>query len=140
MKTINPKPLGIVLIVVYSIVSGLVGLLSSISSLSLFSIFSVSIFVYLVFIVVFASSIFLLASVYGLWTYQSWGLNLTLLLYAISIPLSIIMIFPILPGSSITTENTTLQLINIAISFAVLFYLLRLDIAFLFEKQKLPRR
>lgn len=133
MEVNKPKPLGIILIIVYSVISALMGLSLSIGVFTIISIMSVPIWIYLVTITTFTSSIFLLASVYGLWTYQRWGLNLVLLLYIIQIPLSAILIFPTFPGDSVTTPNTILQLTSIAISFSVLFYLLRVDVNFRFK-------
>ncbi|PCI54480.1 MAG: hypothetical protein COB36_09945 [Alphaproteobacteria bacterium] len=140
MDTTKPKPLGIILVIVYSTITGLLNILLSFSVLAVASIIPIPIFVYLLFVVVFASSIFLLASVYGLWTYQEWGLKLAQVLYAISIPLSIILIFPILPESSMTTFNTVFQLMSVSISFAVLMYLIRLDITYLYLTSEYTRQ
>lgn len=146
MDITGPKPLGFILVVIYSAISALINLslsynaLTLIGFLSYIDIIPVPVFVYSLIIVMLASSILLLAAIYGLWTYQEWGLRLAKWLYAISIPLSVILIFPILPGSSITTFNTIIQLVGISISFAVLNYLIPLDFSHAQLKSKYNRR
>lgn len=77
--------------------------------------------------------IFLLASVYGLWTLQEWGRRLTIWLSVISIVLGLISVFPIWPNQNITLSNTLLQVIGIAICIVIIRYLSRDHIKVLFE-------
>jgi hypothetical protein len=67
--------------------------------------------------------IFLLASVYGLWTLQEWGRQLTIWLFGFSILLGLISIFPLWPGQQFTIANTVLQLLGILICVLIIRYL-----------------
>ena len=128
------KPFGIITIACYAalgavlvIPSGLVmllagqipgteGVLFSIGGL-LFSLFGVA----------------LLATVYGLWSLQNWGRNLMIWISAISIPLGVIAIFPVWPGSEFSAGNTILQLFGIVISGVIIYYLTRSHIRALYS-------
>jgi hypothetical protein len=77
--------------------------------------------------------VFLLASVYGLWSLQEWGRKLTIWLYGISIILGIIAIFPVMPNQQFTIANLILQLAGIGIAILIMIYLSKPHIKALFE-------
>ncbi|MCP5358228.1 MAG: hypothetical protein H7A06_08795 [Pseudomonadales bacterium] len=133
MHDSNVKPLGIVLIVIFSVLTGLVSLLGGFLSMLLSGIPGISFFAYLLGTLFTAHAVFTFAAVYGLWVLQRWGLKLAFWLYIIAIPLGILAIFPILPGSEFTTANTVFQLIFIVIDFLIILYLGKLDIAILYD-------
>jgi hypothetical protein len=128
----RPKPLGIVLVAIYTVLSGILWFFVSLVSIFLTAIPGISVIAYLLGALATASGIFSLAAVYGLWTLQKWGLKLTYWLYVIAIPLGIAFIFPVLPGSEITTENTVYQLVLVVIDMAVIFYLGKVEISVLY--------
>ena len=126
------KPLGIVLIALYSGLFGLaifpIGCTAILVSGApgtgaLFSIFS-----FLITVV----GILLLASAYGLWTIQSWGRNFSWWLYVISIPLGAMSIFGLVPGQHVSGGNTVFQLLGIAVDFVIIWYLAKPEVAALF--------
>jgi uncharacterized membrane protein (DUF2068 family) len=80
-----------------------------------------------------AFGVLLLTAVYGLWSIQDWGRKLAFWLYAVSVPLGIASIFPIWPGQEVTTANTVLQLVGIAVDIVILAYLSKLSIKDLYS-------
>lgn len=133
MNQEKAKPLGIVLIAIYSAVVGLFSLSVSFFSLLFAGIPGISFLAYLLGTLLMAHAIFSFAAVYGLWVMQRWGLKLTFWLYVIAIPLGIVSIFPIFPGAEFTTPNTVFQLIFIAIDMVAILYLSKLEIAILYD-------
>ncbi|HEY6280521.1 MAG TPA: hypothetical protein VIW72_01835 [Burkholderiales bacterium] len=126
------KPLGIVLIALYSGLFGLVSFPIGCTAIlvsgapgtgALFSIFS---------FLITAVGILLLASAYGLWTLQSWGRNFSWWLYVISIPLGAMSIFVLPPGQHMSEGNTILQLLGIAVDLVIIWYLAEPEVAALF--------
>ncbi len=127
------KPLGITATAVYSVFCGLiylpVGLLLLVasqvpesSSLSLpFGI------------CMCALGVFMLATVYGLWSLQEWGRTLSVWLSGISVILGVISIFPIWPQQQFTVSNAVLQLVGIGICVIIITYLSKQDIKSLFK-------
>ena len=83
-------PIGIVLIVVYSAFSGVLYLIAGVPPLFLAQFSGGLAFLGIVFIAV---GVLLLAACYGLWSAQTWGINLAKGLYIVSIPLDIISMF-----------------------------------------------
>lgn len=83
-----------------------------------------------------ALGIFMLASVYGLWSLQEWGRKLTLWLSAISIVLGVVAIFPIWPKQQFTMANTILQFFGIGICVLIITYLSKTPIKGLFENEQ----
>lgn len=128
MSTNQQKTAGITLIAIYSALTGLLSLFAGL----VFSLFSaipeIPLWASLLSFVFIIFGALLLASVYGLWTLQSWGWQFTFWLYLISIPLGFISIFPIFPGDEMSAGNTIFQLIGIAISIAVIMYLKKYEI------------
>ncbi|MEX2470169.1 MAG: DUF2127 domain-containing protein [Pseudohongiellaceae bacterium] len=133
MSQVKAKPLGIVLIAIYSALSGLFSLFGSFLSLFFIGVPGISFVAYLLASLLTAHAVFSFAAVYGLWVLQRWGLRLAFWLYVIAIPLGIAAIFPIFPGSDFTTANTVFQLIFVAIDLLVIWYLGRLEIALLYD-------
>lgn len=127
------KPLGVVLISLFSVLSALFSLLVSGLSLFLVGIPGVSLLAHLLVAFFSVHAVFLLAAAYGLWTLQRWGRRLAFWLYVLAIPLGIAVIFPILPGSEYSTGNTVFQLFFVGIDVAILCYLSRLKIEILYE-------
>lgn len=73
------------------------------------------------------------AVVYGLWTLQEWGRSLAFWLYVLSIPLGVIAVFPPLAGPQATAGNTVFQLVSIAIDLIVVAYLSKQQVKDLFS-------
>ena len=109
------KPAGLVVIALYS---ALVGLAAMLIGGAVFS--GVGFFVA-------ALGVLLLASTYGLWTVQPWGRSCAWWLYAAFIPLGVLAIF-----QRLSTGNTVLQVLGIAIDIAVLVYLGKPEVQRLF--------
>jgi len=133
MEKQNSKPLGIVLIAIFSALSGLMSLFGSFLSLFLLGIPGVSVFGYLFGMLFTVHAVFSFAAVYGLWALERWGLRLAFWLYVFAIPLGIAAIFPIFPGDQFTTANTVFQLVLIAIDAGIIWYLGRVEIAVLYD-------
>ncbi len=79
--------------------------------------------------------VFMLASVYGLWSLQEWGRTLSKWLAGISILLGIVAIFPIWPKQQFTISNTILQLVGIGVAALIIVYLSKPYVKALFEEQ-----
>ena len=127
------KPAGIVLIAVYSALSGLLlfgaGALMMLAS----AVPDMPIWITLLGVICMALGACLLAAMYGLWSVQIWGLKMAKWLYVISIPLGIISIFPIYPGSEMTTGNTVLQLLGIGSAAFIIYYLSKPNVVALYQ-------
>lgn len=127
------KTAGIVLIAIYSALSGLlmfgVGALMMLAS----AVPDMPIWISLLGVVSMALGVFLLAAMYGLWSVQTWGLRIAKWLYVISIPLGIISIFPIYPDSEMTTGNTVLQLIGVGLAAFIIYYLSKPNVVALYQ-------
>jgi hypothetical protein len=128
----KPKPAGIVLIALCSGLSGLAAIPIGCTAAFLGGLPGGGAFS-LVGALVFALGVLLLASAYGLWTLQPWGRTYTWWLYLACIPLGLMAIFGVLPGQTMSTANTILQLVGIAIEIVVLVYLSKPEVAGLFE-------
>lgn len=100
------KPVGLVVIALYSALLGLAAVLIGSADFSGAGFF------------VAAFGVLLLASAYGLWTLQPWGRACAWWLYAAFIPIGLLAIF-----QRMSAGNTLLQLLGIAIDIAVLVYL-----------------
>lgn len=132
MQHEKAKPLGIVLISIVGVLSALMSLFGGFFSLLLTGIPGAPFLVHFAGFLFTVHAVFMLASVYGLWMLQRWGLRLTFWLYVVAIPLGILAMVPILPGSEWTTANTLFQLVWIGIYGAVLWYLETDDVAILY--------
>ena len=130
MQQRNAKPLGLVLVVLYTALSGLTSLFASGLVLLASAIPGVPLWIGLFGFFLLIYTLLLFASVYGLWSLQAWGFNLAMFIYLVSIPIGLLAIFPILPDSQFSTFNTIYQLIGIAISVLVLWYLSRPNYVF----------
>lgn len=132
MTTDRTKPLGIILVILYTLIGGFgalfVGALAFVGVTVGLPAITV---VYMVMCT--AIGIFSLAAVYGLWTLQPWGLKLAFWLYVVSIPFNIIAIFPVLPGTEFTTTNTVMAIVAVALAAWVILYLSRLEVALMYE-------
>lgn len=135
--TITKKPLGVTAIAVYHAFCGLVYLPLSLGLLvvgalpngqSLFAAGGGLLMVL---------GVFMLASVYGLWSLQEWGRKLTSWLSVVDILLSAIAIFPIMPEQQFTVSNAILQLVGIGIAILIIAYLSENRIKALFDSQEL---
>jgi len=73
------------------------------------------------------------AAVYGLWSFLEWGRKVSFWLYATSIPLGVVAIFPLWPSQEMTAGNTVLQLVGIAVDIVVILYLSKPTIKVLFS-------
>lgn len=131
----NKKTTGITLIAIYSAFSGLLILLGGAGILVVSSMPDLPVWITFLGLVSIVLGVFLLAAVYGLWTLQEWGRNMVIWLYIISIPLGIASIFPIYPGSEMTTGNTVLQLIDIGVAVLVIWYVSKQSVRALYEAE-----
>uniref|UniRef100_UPI00192D087F hypothetical protein n=1 Tax=Thaumasiovibrio occultus TaxID=1891184 RepID=UPI00192D087F len=129
----NKKPLGLVLISVYGTFNGLFSLFAGGILILASSIPEIPAWITFLSLLTIIWGALLLTSVYGIWTLQSWGLNLTFWLYVVSIPLSVLSIFPIYPDSEMSIGNTALQLFGIAIAVLVISYTKKSQIKLLFQ-------
>jgi uncharacterized membrane protein (DUF2068 family) len=129
------KTAGIVLIAIYSGLSGLLmfggGALMMLAS----AVPDIPIWITLLGVIFMALGVFLLAAMYGLWSVQTWGLKIAKWLYVIFIPLGIISIFPIYPDSEMTTGNTVLQLLGIGLAAFIIYYLSKPNVVALYQDQ-----
>jgi len=127
------KPVGIVLIAIYSALSGL--LMFILGALMMFAsaIPDMPVWITLVGIIIMVLGVCLLAAMYGLWSIQAWGLKVSKWLYVISIPLGLISIFPIYPDSEMTTANTIMQLIGISVAAFIIYYLSKPSVVALYQ-------
>ena len=132
MQHEKAKPMGIVLISIVGVLSALMSLFGGLFSLLLTGIPGAPFLVHFVGFLFTMHGVFMLAAVYGLWMLQRWGLRLTFWLYVIAIPLGLLAMFPILPGSEWTTGNTVFQLVWIGIYGAIIWYLESDDVAILY--------
>ncbi|MDX2244201.1 MAG: hypothetical protein NW224_26305 [Leptolyngbyaceae cyanobacterium bins.302] len=129
----NRKPMGIVLTAIYNAIGGL--LLAFAGAIFAFAggIPDTPAWIPLLGFIFLLSACLYLAATYGLWSLQTWGLNLTFWLYIIAIPLEIISIFPIFPGQKMTAGNTIVQLVGIGLSVLVIYYLSQPNVKRLFQ-------
>jgi hypothetical protein len=127
------KLIGIVLIAIYDAIVGL--LLAFLGAICAFAsgIPDIPAWIPLLGFILFLLGCLYLAATYGLWSLQTWGLNLTFWLYVIEIPLGIISMFPIFPGQEMTVGNTILQLVGIGLSILVIYYLSQPNVKRLFQ-------
>lgn len=102
MTSDRKKPVGIVLIAIYSAFSGLISFLGGLVFMLASAIPNIPAWFYILSMVFILFGVLLFASVYGLWSFQSWGWIFTFWLYVVSIPLGIISIFPIWPDSKMS--------------------------------------
>ncbi len=124
------RPVGLVLISIYTAVSGLLSILAGVLGLFV-SQLEVPVWVTVFSVLLFLSGILELAVCYGLWSIQKWGLKLAIVVYIVSIPLGIIAMFT----GERTTGNVLLQLIGIVIAIVVLRYLFKPRVRMLFQQR-----
>lgn len=137
--TTQSKPLGVILIALYSGLFGLVSFPVGCTTVMVSGTPGTGPLVSIFGFIITAVGILLLASAYGLWTIQSWGRKFSWKLYAVSIPLGAISIFPILPGQHMSSGNTVFQLLCIALDVAIILYLERREVVRLFEPSRLVK-
>jgi len=129
----NRKPIGIVLIAISNAIGGLLLALIGVLFMLAGGLPDIPAWIPLLgFILLFLRCLYL-AATYGLWSLQTWGLNLTFWLYIIAIPLGIIFMFPIFPGQEMTVGNTIHQLVGIGLSILVIYYLSQPNVKSLFQ-------
>jgi hypothetical protein len=133
LMTTQSKPLGVILIALYSGLFGLVSFPIGCTTVLVSGVPGTGPLVSIIGFMITAVGILLLASAYGLWTIQSWGRKFSWWLYAVSIPLGAILIFPILPGEHMSSGNTVFQLLCIALDVAIILYLDKREVVGLFE-------
>lgn len=127
------KPLGIIIIAIYSALSGLIVFASGFFMLFASVIPDMPVWVTIMGIFFSVLGVFLLAAMYGLWSFQSWGLRVTKWLYVISIPLGIMSIFPIYPDSEMTMANTLMQIVGIGVAVIILYYISKPNVKTLYD-------
>lgn len=119
----NKKPAGVVMVTIYSAFGGIIGLIGGGLMLFASGIPEMPLWITLVGLVLTAYGVVLLAATYGLWSLQDWGWSLGRWLYILAIPLGVISIFPIYPGSEMTIANTMLQIFGIGLAIVIVRYL-----------------
>lgn len=77
--------------------------------------------------------VLLAATVYGLWTLQDWGRSLTAWMNIICLPIAALSIFGIFPGAQVSTSNTIMNVICIALGIWIIQYLMSDRIKALFQ-------
>lgn len=110
------RPLGVVLVTIYTAIGGIFSIIAAFPMMAgsfLSQWFPVLGGLLLV------SGALDLAACYGLWTLSPWGHTLAQILYAISIPLSLLL----LAAGSQGAGEVLLQLVSIGIAVAVLVWL-----------------
>lgn len=128
------KPLGVVLVALYSGFFGMVSLPLGGCALVLIGQIpgaAAMVFVYAFGLMVLGFS--LLAIAYGLWTTQSWARTFTAGVYAVSMPLGLLAIFPVFPGTQMSLGNTLLQIVGIVIDAVIIGYMARPEMKLRFE-------
>lgn len=128
------KPLGIILIALYSGLFGLASFPLGCTAILLSGAPGVGALPSIVGFFVTVLGILLLASAYGLWTIQPWGRAFSWWLYAISIPLGALSILGLFPGQQASVGNTIFQLLGIAVDCLIIWYLGRTEAQYLFEQ------
>lgn len=127
------KPLGITLIALYSGLSALMLVPAGCTITLLGQVPGVGGFASILGYMSSLLGLLSCAVVYGLWTLQEWGRSLAFWLFAVSIPLGIIAIFPPLAGPKATAGNTVFQLVSIAIDLLIVAYLTKQQVKELFS-------
>jgi hypothetical protein len=130
----NRKPIGIVLIAISNAIGGLLLALIGVLFMLAGGLPDIPAWIPLLGFILLLLGYLYLAATYGLWSLQVWGLNLTFWLYIIAIPLGIIFMFPIFPGQEMTVGNTILQLVEIALSVLIIYYLSQPNVKRLFQQ------
>jgi hypothetical protein len=128
------KPLGLVLIALYSGLFGLASIPIACTTAFVSGLPGAGSFFALFGFAIMGLGLLLLASAYGLWTLQPWGHALAWWMYVVSIPLGALAIFPIFPGQQMSAGNTVLQLVGIGFDFVILSYLADPALKALFER------
>jgi uncharacterized membrane protein (DUF2068 family) len=152
----NGKPLGIVVIVIITVISGVaeIAVGSSVAAIPNLmglvttgltaiggqgeidtSVHIASLKIAGIAASLFASGIFTVAAAYGLWNFIGWGRVLAVVLYGIGLFVGLILFFTSL-GSAQTAGAIALQLMGFAITAWMLIYLFRSNIRDLFHGAK----
>lgn len=119
----NKKPAGVVMIAIYSAFGGVISLFGGVMMLFASGIPEMPLWVTLLGLVLTVYGVVLLAATYGLWSLQAWGWSMGRWLYILAIPLGVISIFPIYPGSEMTVANTVMQIFGIGLAIVIVRYL-----------------
>jgi uncharacterized membrane protein (DUF2068 family) len=120
------KPLGIVLIAIYTGLSALLALAGGVPAMFLAQAVPQAAFLSILLI---AFGVLGGATTYGLWTMEKWGYKLTKILYVISIPLGVVMLF-----YDRSAGNVIMQLVGITIAVWILVYLFKPETKALFRQ------
>ena len=120
------KPMGIVLVVIYTALSGVLSLLAFVLAISALGILAVahvkaSTFLILQTFLGLPFGVLALATAYGLWSFQTWGYTLAKLLYPLVIAYDLITILAHLSAKNIIV----LQLAEIGFAIWIFVYLLK---------------
>lgn len=126
------RPLGLVLVVIFTAFSGVLELLLGTGGL-LASGLPVPVWISFLAILFILLGVLDLAACYGLWSFQKWGLTLAIVLYIASIPLSILLMITPIPGVEVTGWDVLLQVVGIAVAIGILIYLFKPEVRALFR-------
>ena len=120
--TAGKRPFGLVLVVVYTLISGVIGLIITLTRSELYAAGATTIGTLLV-------AVLLLVVVYGLWTTRKWGLKLARGVYLVSIVLGIAS----LSTARISTSTDLFSAVTVALDILVTIYLFRPQTKALFQ-------
>lgn len=119
----STRPPGIVLVAIYMTLGGIASFYYGIQSMNVSGMYGVPSWVPILGISLTLSGGVYILSAYGLWIMQKWGLNLTILLNLISIPLSIALMVGF-NDSKANHDNLVISgIVSIVLSIAILTYL-----------------
>ncbi len=122
------KTVFLYIIIVYTILRGIGGSFAGVVMILTAPHTDISLAIFIYGFVFLTISLMYLYLSYALIALKAHGLRIGKWLYGVYIPLGIISIFPLLPGTTMTAQNTVTQLIGIAISFGVIYYFSRPNI------------
>jgi uncharacterized membrane protein (DUF2068 family) len=121
------KPVGIVLIAIYTGFNSLLALAAGVPAMFLGQVVTQAAFLAILLVAV---GVLGGATTYGLWTLEEWGYKLARLLYAVSIPLGVVLLF-----YDRSAGNVLMQLAGIAINVWILVYLSKPETKALFAPE-----
>ena len=133
------KPFGIILIAIYTGFWGVIALFFSTILLVMISMEGhtawppIPAWRSILCILGFGFGVLELASCYGLWMLERWGITLTVAMQMASIPLGLFAIFPGFPESSMTMGKTLFQLVGVGVAVIILVYLFKPRVKELFR-------
>ena len=132
-ESANKKPIGIVMIAIYTGFGGVLSFGVGVWAMFLGEFAAVAgirgVVVAGMSILMMAYGVLALAAIYGLWTLQNWGHKLVKILYIVSIPIGLAVLV-----SDTSPRNVIMQIFGIAIAVWILVYLYKPETKSLFTE------